>query len=65
MLGKRLYQMGRSRGEAVHETALVVDSVGGHFQAVNIRIFCPLLIHGRHRFITQLLMFAHVLVESL
>jgi hypothetical protein len=54
-----------SRVKAVHETALLVDSVGGLAQAVNIVRFCALLIHGRHRFVTQHVTLESVLVKSL
>jgi len=54
-----------SRGKAVHETALVVDSIRALVPAVNITRFCALLIHDWHMFITQAVTFAPVLVESL
>jgi hypothetical protein len=53
VIGKRLYQVVRSRGKAVHESAFGVDKVNGVSRPVNTWKFCTLLIHDRQRFIAQ------------
>jgi hypothetical protein len=53
VIGKRLYQVVRSRGKAVHESTFGVDNVGAASRPVNTWKFCALLIHDRQRFIAQ------------